>query len=76
MISRRGVSCSTGNVIAPDYIGFGHRAAPSPVDLPHHTVGPRGTPDEVAKAVVFLAYGDRGYITGIELFVDGGLAQI
>jgi NAD(P)-dependent dehydrogenase (short-subunit alcohol dehydrogenase family) len=35
-----------------------------------------GTPDEIAKAVAFLASDDSIYITGIELFVDGGLAQI
>lgn len=35
-----------------------------------------GRPEEVAKAVVFLASGDSSYITGIELFVDGGLSQI
>jgi NAD(P)-dependent dehydrogenase (short-subunit alcohol dehydrogenase family) len=36
----------------------------------------RGTPNEVAKAVVFLASDDSSYITGIELFVDGGFAEI
>ena len=35
-----------------------------------------GTPDEVAKVVSFLASDDSSYITGIELFLDGGLAQI
>jgi NAD(P)-dependent dehydrogenase (short-subunit alcohol dehydrogenase family) len=39
-------------------------------------LGRRGTPDEIARAVVFLASDDSSYITGTELFVDGGFAQV
>src|SRR5712672_34570 len=39
-------------------------------------LGRFGTPDEVAKAVVFLASNDSSYVTGTELFVDGGFAQV
>jgi NAD(P)-dependent dehydrogenase (short-subunit alcohol dehydrogenase family) len=39
-------------------------------------LGRFGTPDEIAKAVVFLACDDSSYVTGIELFVDGGFAQV
>ena len=35
-----------------------------------------GSPEDVAKVVSFLASDDSGFITGIELFVDGGMAQI
>ncbi len=39
-------------------------------------LGRFGTPDEIAKAVVFLASDDNSYLTGTELFVDGGFAQV
>jgi NAD(P)-dependent dehydrogenase (short-subunit alcohol dehydrogenase family) len=38
--------------------------------------GRTGTLDEIAKAVVFLASNGSSYVTGTELFVDGGFAQI
>lgn len=39
-------------------------------------LGRMGTPDDIAKAASFLASDEASYINGIELFVDGGVAQI
>src|SRR5213080_968294 len=39
-------------------------------------LGRSGRPEEIAKRVGFLASDDASYITGVELFVDGGFAQV
>ena len=39
-------------------------------------MGRMGQPDEIAKAALFLASDDSSFVTGIELFVDCGMAQI
>lgn len=72
--ARKGV---TVNVICPGYIGTEMvRAMPKDVleknVLPLIPLGRLGEPDEIARAVVFLASEDAGYITGSTLSVNGG----
>ena len=39
-------------------------------------LGRRGKPEEVAATVTFLASDESSYITGVDLAVDGGMAQV
>lgn len=71
---------SPGVVPTPGYDGLGLTAEQVQgfieVQVQNIPLGRVGTPDEIAKAVVFLASDDSSYVNGIELFVDGGMAQI
>ena len=39
-------------------------------------LGRLGQPDEIAKAAVFLASDDASFVTGVELFMNGFIAQV
>ena len=39
-------------------------------------LGRRGKPEEIASVVAFFASDESSYITGVELAVDGGMAQV
>lgn len=72
---------SPGTVVTPAYkteLGMNDEQirdfeAQSAMQAP---LGRSGTPDEIAKVVVFLASDDSSFMTGTEVFVDGGAAQI
>lgn len=55
---------------------------PEPVDAilqslrDRSPIGRIGRTEEIAKAVIFLASDDAGYINGAEIFADGGASQI
>ena len=43
---------------------------------PLQTTRRRGTPEEMAKAALFLASDDSSYCLGVEIVVDGGMTQL
>jgi NAD(P)-dependent dehydrogenase (short-subunit alcohol dehydrogenase family) len=71
---------SPGPIPTPAYnlLGFSEEQVKEFVENQANNIplGRVGTPDEIAKAVVFLASDDSSFVNGIELFVDGGMAQI
>ena len=55
-------------------VGFGADEAETRANvLGLHPIGRLGVPDDVAKAILYLASDDSDFVTGAELVVDGGL---
>jgi NAD(P)-dependent dehydrogenase (short-subunit alcohol dehydrogenase family) len=67
---------SPGVVPTPAYDVLGLTTEALESSLPLIPLGRVGTTEEVAKAIAFLASDDSSYITGAELFVDGGMTQV
>lgn len=69
---------SPGGILTPAYDELLGEALEEVLENSRNTVpaGKVGTPEEVANAVSFLASDESSYLTGVELFVDGGLAQV
>ena len=63
--------------LQPPYVGTGDVGAGAARAMDHirpwYPLGRVGTPDDVAKAALFLCSDDASWITGITLPVDGGL---
>src|ERR1700678_4261772 len=68
------------NVVSPGPINtlLVNRQSPEVIARIVSTIpmGRMGEPEEVAKVALFLASDDSSFVTGIELFVDGGRAQV
>ena len=71
------------NVVSPGWIEVGpwqkasrrHSPALTGEDHAQHPAGRVGSPDDVARAVLFLANPDNGFVTGAHLVVDGGMTR-
>ncbi|WP_366248784.1 SDR family oxidoreductase [Terribacillus aidingensis] len=69
---------SPGGVHTPAYDDMFGEAVDQVLESAKNTVplSRMGKTEEIADAVMFLASEESGYVNGIELFVDGGMAQV
>jgi NAD(P)-dependent dehydrogenase (short-subunit alcohol dehydrogenase family) len=63
------------NAISPGWIETGEYERLRPQDHAQHPVGRVGKPEDIAKACLFLTSADSGFVTGINLVVDGGMTK-
>jgi NAD(P)-dependent dehydrogenase (short-subunit alcohol dehydrogenase family) len=65
----------TVNCVSPGWIDTGHDSPPRPEDHARHPSGRVGTPDDIARACLFLAAPGNDFINGQNLVVDGGMTR-
>jgi NAD(P)-dependent dehydrogenase (short-subunit alcohol dehydrogenase family) len=65
----------TVNCISPGWIDTGHHGELRPVDHAQHPSGRAGTPQDIARACLFLASPDAEFIDGANLVIDGGMTR-
>ncbi|MGI6147744.1 MAG: SDR family oxidoreductase [Limnochordia bacterium] len=61
------------NCISPGWIETNPEAKLTPEDHSQHLVGRVGVPDDIARACIYLASPEAGFITGTNLTIDGGM---
>jgi NAD(P)-dependent dehydrogenase (short-subunit alcohol dehydrogenase family) len=65
----------TVNAILPGWIETGDYSALRDVDHQQHFSGRVGTPDDIARACLFLSSPENNFITGTQLVIDGGMTR-
>lgn len=65
----------TVNCVSPGWIETGDYSALRPVDHAQHPSGRVGVPDDVARAILFLADPANDFVNGQNLIVDGGMTR-
>lgn len=63
------------NAISPGWIETGDCGKLRPEDHAQHPAGRVGTPEDIVKACFYLTDPDNGFVTGIDLVVDGGMTR-
>jgi NAD(P)-dependent dehydrogenase (short-subunit alcohol dehydrogenase family) len=63
------------NAISPGWIETGEYDALRPEDHAQHPAGRVGTPDDIARACLYLTQTGSEFITGTELVIDGGMTR-
>jgi len=63
------------NCISPGWIETKHYEGLRPEDHAQHPAGRVGTPEDIARACLFLTDPDNGFVTGAHLVVDGGMTR-